>query len=48
MNYVQLEYTDLALASLLVLANAGLSLVLNLGLARRMLLATLRMVVQLS
>jgi putative ABC transport system permease protein len=48
MNYVQLDYTDLALASLLVLANAGLSILLGLGLARRMLIATVRMVVQLS
>jgi putative ABC transport system permease protein len=48
MNYVQLTYPDLALAAVLVLANAGLSIVLNLGLAKRMLIATLRMVVQLS
>jgi len=48
MNYVQLDYVDLALASLLVLANAGLSLALNLGLAKRILIATARMVVQLS
>ena len=48
MNYVQLGYNDLALASVLVLANAGLSLALNLGLTRRMLVATVRMVVQLS
>ena len=48
MNYVQLGYNALALASVLVLANAGLSLALNLGLTRRMLVATVRMVVQLS
>ena len=48
MSYVQLDYVDLALASLLVVANAGLSLALNLGLAKRILIATVRMVVQLS
>lgn len=47
MNYITLGLPDLALASLLVLANAGLSLWLQLGLARRMLLAAARMVVQL-
>jgi putative ABC transport system permease protein len=48
MNYVQLGYPDLALASLLVLGNAGLSVLLNLGMARSFLIAALRMVVQLT
>ncbi len=48
MNYIALDAADLALAGLLVLANAGLSLWLQLGLARRMLVAAARMVVQLS
>ncbi|MBI3444429.1 MAG: iron export ABC transporter permease subunit FetB [Magnetospirillum sp.] len=48
MSYIQLDMIDLALAGLLVLANAGLSLWLQLGLERRMLIAAARMVVQLS
>lgn len=47
MNYIRLDYPDLMLAALLVLANAGLSIALDLGLARRMLVAAARMVVQL-
>lgn len=47
MSYIQLEFLDLALASILVLLNGGLSLVLNLGIGRRLLLAALRMVIQL-
>jgi putative ABC transport system permease protein len=47
MDYVRLDYFDLAFAALLVLGNAGLSLVLQLGLARRVLFAAARMVVQL-
>jgi putative ABC transport system permease protein len=48
MNYLVLDYYDLALASLLLLGNALLSIVLNLGLVRRVLIAALRMVVQLT
>ncbi len=47
MSYVRLEYVDIAIAALLVLGNAGLSVLLQLGLARRVLIAAARMVVQL-
>jgi putative ABC transport system permease protein len=47
MTYIHLDYSDLALASLLVIANAALSIALDLGLARRILIAASRMVVQL-
>ena len=47
-GYIALSYTDLALGSLLVLGNALLSLVLHLGIHRRLLVAGIRMVVQLS
>ncbi len=47
MNYLALDYGDLLLASLLVLVNAALSLVLRLRLERSLAVATLRMVVQL-
>ena len=47
MDYVRLDYLDLAAAALLVVANAGLSIVLELGLAKRVLIAAVRMVVQL-
>jgi putative ABC transport system permease protein len=46
-GYIELSYLDLALAALLVLANAGLSLALGLRLEGRMLLAAVRMAVQL-
>jgi len=45
--YIPLSHWDLALGSLLVLANAGLSLALDLGLHRRLLVSGVRMVVQL-
>ena len=45
---VTLHYTDLAVAGLLLLVNGGLSMALELGLARPLLVAALRMVVQLS
>ncbi len=48
MTYIQIDSLDLIFAALLVLVNAGLSLALQLGLARRLLIATARMVVQLS
>ena len=47
MDYVRLDYLDIAIAALLVLGNAGLSLALELGLAKRVLIAAARMVVQL-
>ncbi|NQW12485.1 MAG: iron export ABC transporter permease subunit FetB [Alphaproteobacteria bacterium] len=46
-EYHALAYTDLVLASVLVLANAGLSAALGLGVARQMLIAAARMIVQL-
>ena len=46
-GYIELSYLDLALASLLLFFNAGLSLLLDLRLERQMLLAALRMTVQL-
>lgn len=47
MSYVRLEYTDLALAALLLVVNGGLSIALNLGLARDLAISSIRMVVQL-
>jgi len=46
-SYIQLGWGDLAVASVLVLLNAGLSLALQLGIERRLLVAALRTVVQL-
>lgn len=46
-SYLALTWGDLALASLLVVVNAGLSLALGLGVERRLLVAAARMVVQL-
>ena len=46
-GYNELSYLDLALASLLLFFNAGLSLLLGLRLERQMLLAALRMTGQL-
>ncbi len=48
MNFISLSYGDIAIASLLVVANGLLSLALHLGLERRLFVAALRMVVQLS
>jgi putative ABC transport system permease protein len=48
MNYVQLSYGTLAAAAALIFINAGLSMLLELGLARRLLVAALRMTVQLA
>ena len=48
MSLISLSYLDLATAALLVLINAGLSLWLQLGLARQLTIATVRMVVQLA
>ncbi len=47
-GYVALSYLDLAIAALLVLLNGALSIVFRLGLERTLLLATVRMVVQLG
>jgi putative ABC transport system permease protein len=47
-NFITLDYTDLMLAASLVLVNAGLSIFLQLGLAKRFLIAAIRMAVQLS
>ena len=47
-GYISLGTWDLALAAMLVLLNAGLSLALQLGLHRQILLAATRMVLQLS
>jgi putative ABC transport system permease protein len=46
-GYIILSYWDVALAAVFLILNAGLSLWLQLGLARQMLVAGLRMVVQL-
>ena len=48
MTYIRLDYLDLALGALLVVLNGGLSVALNLGLERRLAIAALRMVVQLT
>ncbi len=48
MNYITLDYWDLAIAASLVLLNAGLSILLQLRLQVQILIASLRMVVQLS
>ena len=45
--YISLGWSDLALAALFLLANAALSLMMRLGLARQLLVAGARMVVQL-
>ena len=47
-SYIALGYWDVAVAALFVLINAGLSVALNLGIHRRMLIAAVRMVAQLS
>jgi len=46
-NYIDLGWEDLAIASVLVLLNAGLSVALQLGIERRLLVAAARTVVQL-
>jgi putative ABC transport system permease protein len=46
-TYIPLDYGDLALAALLLVVNAGLSMWLGLGLARETLIAAARMVIQL-
>jgi putative ABC transport system permease protein len=46
-NYLALDYWDIALASLLVAVNAALSIRFRLGLERRLLIAAARMIAQL-
>lgn len=48
MTFIALGYGDVAIAALLVLFNAALSLYLTLGLERRLLVAAIRMVLQLT
>jgi len=48
MKFISLSWFDLALAALLIVAVAGLSLRLQLGLGKQVLIAALRTVVQLS
>ena len=48
MNYVSLDYWDIGLAASLLCLNAGLSIYYKLGAAKRMLVAAVRMVVQLT
>jgi putative ABC transport system permease protein len=47
-KFISLSWFDLALAALLIMAVAGLSLRLQLGLGRQVLIAALRTVIQLS
>ena len=48
MSYIRLDYTDLAIASVLVLLNAVLSFAFHLQLERQYLVAAARMIVQLA
>ncbi|MEL0107167.1 MAG: iron export ABC transporter permease subunit FetB [Rhodospirillaceae bacterium] len=48
MNFISLTYTDLAIASLLVIGNAVLSLILRLNLEKQFLIAAARTVIQLT
>ena len=47
-DYLSLSYGDLALGSIFIFINAGLSVALELGVHKRMLIAAARMVVQLA
>ena len=47
-GYITLNYWDLGIASLLVLSDAGLSIAFGLGLHRTLLIAGVRMAVQLT
>jgi len=47
-SYIALNYWELAAASVLVFINAGLSVVFRLGVHRSLLVAAIRMVVQLT
>jgi len=46
-GYISLSAWDIALASLFLVVNAGLSIALQLGLAKKLIIAAIRMVVQL-
>lgn len=48
MNYISLSANDLLIAALLVLVNAGLSMLLGLGIGRRLIIAAVRATVQLA
>lgn len=48
MNFISLTYTDLAIASVLVIANALISLYLGLNLEKRLIIAATRTVIQLT
>jgi len=47
MSYIELAYSDLAIAALLVILNGVISVVLRLGVERRLAIAAIRMIVQL-
>jgi len=47
MSYIRLDYIDLVIAAVLLLINGGLSIALQLGIARDLAVATVRMIVQL-
>ncbi|MGB3653789.1 MAG: ABC transporter permease, partial [Rivularia sp. (in: cyanobacteria)] len=46
-NYISIGYGQLALATLFIIINVCLSLALRLGLTRSLVIASLRMIVQL-
>ena len=48
MSFITHNYWDIALAALLVAVNAGISIAMHLGLEKRLVIATARMVVQLT
>jgi len=48
MSFLTLSYSDIAIAAILIALNAGLSIVMQLGIERRLLIAASRMVVQLT
>jgi len=48
LNFIALDYLDILLASLTIAVNAGLSIAMRLGLGQRLVIAALRMVVQLT
>ena len=45
MNFIALDYADLAIAAILVVLNGVLSVALQLRLARRLAIATVRMII---
>lgn len=48
MTYIALDYLDLVIAASVLVINAALSLAFRLGLARRLAISVVRMVVQLT